>query len=526
MMRAMGYWLLVAGLIQCTVGYGQRDSLAEKYARTIKASDIERHLMELASDAYEGRETGMAGQKKAANYISEYFQSLGVSPCIGDSYVQTYPLKSERITGSVMTVNDVEYGFLKDFMCFPGFEDGSFAVDEVLFVGYGIETTNYSDYAGVDATGKVVFVLEGEPVDKKGLYKVTGSIEPSEWSTDWREKRRVAEEKGAKALIVVKRNFRGYVGRVKYWLEKPGMRLDYPIQRGEEVLPTYFVSEALGNVLLKQGGGKEMKKLEKRLRRKAGQRVLSVPVRVNMIRERTDYTGENVLAFFEGSDAGLKEELVVITAHYDHIGIVDGEINNGADDDGSGTCTALEIAEALAEARKDGVVPKRSILVMTVSGEEKGLLGSEWYSEYPVFPLEATVCNLNIDMIGRVDEAHAENENYVYLIGSDKLSSELHEVSESCNDRYTNLGLDYTFNAPDDPNRFYYRSDHYNFAKHGIPVIFYFSGVHEDYHKPGDDPEKILYEKTAKIGRLVFHTAWEVANRQERLKVDVVNDFD
>jgi Zn-dependent M28 family amino/carboxypeptidase len=233
---------------------------------------------------------------------------------------------------------------------------------------------------------------------------------------------------------------------------------------------------------------------------------------------------DNVLAFMEGSDPILKNEIVVISAHYDHIGIVKGEINNGADDDGSGTVTTMELAQAFALAKSNGFGPKRSILFLHVSGEEKGLLGSEWYSEYPVYPLANTVVDLNIDMIGRKDEDH-KSDRYVYLIGSDKLSTVLHTISEDCNKTFTQLELDYTYNDPKDPNRFYYRSDHYNFAKHNIPVIFYFSGVHEDYHKPGDDVEKILFDKVAIIGQLIFHTAWDVANRPERLPVDVTSDF-
>ena len=193
--------------------------------------------------------------------------------------------------------------------------------------------------------------------------------------------------------------------------------------------------------------------------------------------------------------------------------------------DRSGTVTVMELARIFMKAYKNGDGPRRSVLFMNVVGEEKGLLGSEWYSDHPVFPLENTVANLNIDMIGRVDEAHSDDENYIYLIGSDKLSSELHEISESANSSFTKINLDYTFNAPDDPNRFYYRSDHYNFAKHNIPVIFYFSGVHEDYHAPGDDVEKIMFTKMTNVGRLAFHTAWELLNRDEKIVVDKVNDF-
>jgi Zn-dependent M28 family amino/carboxypeptidase len=160
------------------------------------------------------------------------------------------------------------------------------------------------------------------------------------------------------------------------------------------------------------------------------------------------------------------------------------------------------------------------MLFMAVSGEEKGLLGSAYYAENPVFPLNNTVCDLNIDMIGRLDEKHEKTPDYIYLIGSDKLSSELHKISELANKTYTQLELDYTYNDEKDKNRYYYRSDHYNFAKKGIPVIFYFNGVHADYHKETDETEKINFEKMEKITRLVFFTAWELANRKERIAVD------
>jgi hypothetical protein len=230
--------------------------------------------------------------------------------------------------------------------------------------------------------------------------------------------------------------------------------------------------------------------------------------------------GENVLGFIEGTD--LKEELIIITAHYDHLGKHEEKTYNGADDDGSGTVAALEIAEAFMLAKKEGHGPRRSVLIMPVSGEEKGLLGSAFYADNPIYPLENTVANLNIDMIGRIDDWH-ENGDYVYLIGADMLSQELHDISEQINKEYIGLDLDYRFNAEDDPNRYYYRSDHYNFAKNNIPVIFYFNGVHEDYHKVTDTVEKIDFNKIQTITRLVFLTAWELANRDERIVVDKKN---
>ena len=226
--------------------------------------------------------------------------------------------------------------------------------------------------------------------------------------------------------------------------------------------------------------------------------------------------GENVLGYIEGSD--LKDELLIITAHYDHLGMHDSLIFNGADDDASGVSAALEIAEAFMLAKKSGNGPRRSVLIMPVSGEEKGLLGSRYYTDNPIYPLENTVANLNIDMIGRLDDWH-DNGNYVYLIGSDRLSYDLHQVNEKMNFEYVGLDLDYRFNEEDDPNRYYFRSDHYNFAKNNIPVIFYFNGVHEDYHKPSDTIEKIDFEEIKVITKLVFLTAWEIANRDERIKL-------
>ncbi|MEK9614588.1 MAG: M28 family metallopeptidase, partial [Flavobacteriaceae bacterium] len=219
---------------------------------------------------------------------------------------------------------------------------------------------------------------------------------------------------------------------------------------------------------------------------------------------------ENVVAMFEGSE--YPNEYIVVSAHLDHIGTRNGMINNGADDDGSGNVALLEIAEAFQEATAAGQGPKRSIVFLHVTGEEKGLLGSKYYVNNPLYPLDQTITNLNVDMIGRLDPKREDKDpNYIYLIGSDKLSQELHDVSEAINQKYTQLKLDYTFNDDEDPNRFYYRSDHYNFAKNNIPVIFYFNGTHKDYHRPGDTPDKINYELLAKRTKLIFHTAWELA---------------
>ena len=239
---------------------------------------------------------------------------------------------------------------------------------------------------------------------------------------------------------------------------------------------------------------------------------------VEYFRGRSNDSSENVVAYIKGIEK--PNEFIVISAHYDHLGIQGEKIYNGADDDASGTTAVMMIAKAFKKALDQGKGPKRSIVFLHATGEEEGLLGSRYYVEHPIFPLENTVANLNIDMIGRFDQKHADNPEFVYLIGSDKLSSELHTLSEETNKKYTNLMLDYTYNDESDPNRFYYRSDHYNFAKNGIPIIFYFTGVHKDYHRETDTADKIRYDLLHKRTQLIFHTAWEISNKENRLVVD------
>lgn len=243
----------------------------------------------------------------------------------------------------------------------------------------------------------------------------------------------------------------------------------------------------------------------------------------NDLKDLTDIdtivNSENVAAIIEGSE--YPDQYIVITAHLDHVGKRGEDIYNGADDDGSGSVALLEIAQAFKLAQEDGNGPKRSIVILHVTAEEKGLLGSEFYTDYPLYPLEQTITNLNVDMIGRTDPNRgSDNDRYIYLIGSDRLSTMLHETSERINKETVNLELDYTFNAPDDPNNFYERSDHFNFAKNNIPVIFYFSGTHEDYHGPGDTPDKIRYDLLTERTKLIFNTAWEIANMENKIVVD------
>lgn len=499
------------------------DTLAQRYGNTITAGDLSRHLHIIASDEYEGRETGKKGQKMTAQYLASQFKNMGLPP-VFDSYFQEFPLKIQYPEGVNFILNGKEYEFLKDFYFMRGFEDTTFQTSEIVFAGYGIDDEKYTDYPkknSPDLNGKVVMFIQGEPCNEKtGISLISGNQKPSAWSTNWRLKLEKAKEKGAAAALIIAPDILKNMETMRHFIEMPSMKLEDDKEPARYVLPNFTLSKEMADLILASGNtntGELQKKINKKKKTKS--LVLKAGIFIGMERKTEKLTSENVIGFIEGYDH--KEEILVITAHYDHLGKDDTAVYNGADDDGSGTVALLELAEAFSKAKKEGNGPRRSILIMPVAGEEKGLLGSQFYTDHPLFPLEKTIANLNIDMIGRLDEKHTDNPDYVYLIGSDKLSADLHRISEKANETYTRLELDYTFNDPADKNRFYYRSDHYNFAKNNIPVIFYFNGVHEDYHKPTDEVSKINFQKMEKITRLVFFTAWDLANRNERIKTDV-----
>jgi len=496
----------------------------ETFAATITADEMKTKMARIASDEFAGRETGMEGQKLCATYLAEHFKSLGLPPVVNGGYLQTYPLREETNAGYGLIINGKPYEFLKDYFAFQGIPDKTYASDKIVFVGFGINDpeSGINDYRGLDVKGKVVAFFEDEPVNKQGYSLVTKTTEISAWSSDLKLKTEAAANAGAVAILSIQKHADHDIEMYRHYIEKPKT-----YREGKSVkpaFPKFYVSEQLADDFLKVAN-KKYSTQSLREEYRTGKRdkgfEINVPVEMTVKTDVRQITGENVLGYIEGTD--LKDELVIITAHYDHLGKTDKGIYYGADDDGSGTVSLMEIAEAFVAAKNAGFGPRRSVLIMPVSGEEKGLLGSEYYSENPVFPLEKSVVDLNIDMIGRVDKEHEGNFNYVYIIGSDRLSKDLHRINEEANKQYSNLELDYTYNNPKDPNQFYYRSDHYNFARKGIPVIFYFTGVHDDYHKMTDTPDKLNYDKMAKIARHIFFTAWEIANRNERPKVDGKN---
>lgn len=501
--------------------FAQQDSIALKFSQTITANDLSKHLHILASDEYEGRETGRKGQKMAAEYIATHFKNLNFPPIVNDtSYFQHYPLKEESVGDVSISINDIPYKFLKDFYCTSrSSANMNLFANEIIFLGYGIETDKYNDYKDMDVDGKVILIFQNEPMKKK-ISQITGTENTSEWTYQWRKKLETAKKKGVAAILFVVEDIEKTVKKEMHGIQYTSMKLENDTSVNK-YLSNFYISKEMAQQIIVS---KQKDILDiKRFMNETGTPYSFVTknlINIKVQKQNKNNTAENVLGYLEGSE--LKDEVILLTAHYDHIGIDGkGDVYNGADDDGSGTVAVMEIAKAFAEAAKNGCRPKRSILFMTVSGEEKGLLGSDYYSQHPVFPLENTVADLNIDMIGRLDKKHKKNPDYVYVIGSNMLSSELHQINEAMNNTYTKLELDYTYNDPDEPNRFYYRSDHYNFAKNNIPIIFYFNGVHKDYHQPTDEVKKINFEKMEKISRLVFFTAWELANRKKRIEVDM-----
>lgn len=497
-------------------------------AETIKKEELKRHLSVLSSDEFEGRETGTDGQKKAADYIAKHFEGLDL-PRIGDdnSYFQKISFISEYWTNIKLEVNGDEVKHLLEFYAYPSTNarrDEPSVFNEIVFLGYGIDSEAYSDYEDVDVEGKAIMIYDGEPLDKNGVSYITGNEEPSDWSSNWRKKLEAAKDNGVSTVFIIDTNFKENVEQARRFIRNTGMSLGHSENAEENYANNVQISSTVARKIL----GKKFKKVvraRKKIKRKGKPKSVSIETDISLMQKKRvrQLLGENVLGYVEGTDVVLKDEVLIVTAHYDHLGKRGDDIYNGADDNGSGTSSVLELAEAFAEAKKKGWGPRRSVLFMLVSGEEKGLLGSEYYVNRPVFPLENTIANVNVDMVGRVDPKHEGNPNYIYVIGADRLSSELHQINEQANETYTQLELDYTYNEESDPNRYYYRSDHYNFARNGIPAIFYFNGTHEDYHRVSDTIEKINFEKMEKIARLVFYTSWELANRDKRIEVDVKN---
>ena len=502
-------------LFACGSGKGNNSKTANKsvanpadYAKTITQEELKTLLYKYASDEFEGRNTGEKGQKMAVEYLKNQYISMGISsPYNNDDYFQEVPLQKQKVAEAEIMVKGNSYDAYTNHIVLVLSKSLDLKTSEIVYVGHGIDADNYSDYKNIDVKGKIVLAKAGEPKDASGNYITSGTTENTKWTNGRQSlssKRNAAKDKGAKAMLYFDDTL--FSRYAPYYKRGISGRLSLK-SKGDD-FAFLMIEENLA------------KALHASISEDNSSKILNTDLTLKAERKTEDIMSENVVAFIKGSEK--PDEILVISAHLDHEGIKNGQVYNGADDDGSGTVAILEIAEAFQEAVKNGHSPKRSILFLHVTGEEKGLLGSRYYTDMdPIFPLENTVADLNIDMIGRIDPKRKEGDrNYVYLIGSDKLSTELHELSEEVNKKYTNVELDYTYNDENDPNRYYYRSDHFNFAKKNGPVIFYFNGTHADYHKPSDTPDKIEYDLLENRARLVFHTAWEVANRDKRIIAD------
>jgi hypothetical protein len=484
--------VLVTSALQ---SFAQKAPKPDSYAKTIMAADLKKHLFIVAGAEMEGRETATPGQRKAAAYIESQFKALGLQPGNNGSYQLYYNVYQDSLADLAFEVNGKAFEPDKDFNASINDISATMRFSEVVFIG----ANSVDSLKNINLTGKAVMIMAGPQQNQfqGGRFQPTGGIFGA------------LLNKGVAAIISVATNYpRSAAGR-------KGPQTTNAFRRS--ITPQQFtISEDLARAIA--GTDYDNAKSNTSIIKTYAANIL-----LDVRKTTLTLQSSNVLAVLPGTD--LKDEYLFVTAHYDHLGKRgDSVIYYGADDDGSGTVSVLEIAEAFTKAKAAGNGPRRSVVFMTVSGEEKGLWGSDYYSSHPVFPLDKTTADLNIDMIGRTDSSRKKGDslNYVYVVGDDKLSSDLRPISEAVNKKYLKMELDYKYNDPNDRNRIYFRSDHYNFAKVGVPIIFYYDGMlGADYHRPTDTPDKINYSLLAKRAQLVFYTAWEMANRNNMLKRDI-----
>ena len=490
-----GLFLTGALAIGLTMPLLAQNSPQVKYATTINAEDLKKHLTYLSSDELQGRDTGTEGGKKAGIYLADFYKNIGLAGPVNGGYFQQFNLVSVAYSKVTLQIGKNKLVENTDFIFIGDGDIKKVAKTDLVFLGLATD----ENLAKVEVKEKLVGIWAVGARTNDLITKVMDA--------------------GAAGIVVVtmegQSNFDRVANRYKSNAGKGRLGFEKPTAQK----PVFMVSSDVMGELF----GTPVETL-KEAAKSTPETIKSQKVSYQIVKSNTVVPTENVMGFLEGTDK--KEEVLVISSHYDHVGVDGkGDVFNGADDDGSGTVSVMEIAEAFAMAAKDGMKPRRSILFLNVTGEEKGLLGSEYYSEHPIFPLANTVNNINIDMVGRIDYEYqkAENKDYIYVIGSEMLSTQLKKINEYNNITYTDLILDYRYDAEDDPNRFYYRSDHYNFAKHNIPVLFFFNGVHDDYHQVTDTVEKIEFPLMTKRAQLIFYTAWDLANREKRTPVDGTN---
>lgn len=480
-------------LFLLTSFFAVSQTYAEKYKYYIKKKELKETLSVLSSDSLEGRATGEAGQKKATQYIKRLFKEQGVNPAFSSNkYLQPYTIVSVYPSGK-LKMNNINFSFLKDFIFFEKETITTINNKKIVYIPNAAKNS-------IDVKDKVVVLTKREVEDFDNIKL--------------KENYTYYKNKGAAAVMFMSPTFFSLRSEYQEQITEPYKLLKTDINDytdcpllfvGEEIMSSLTFSK---KSLRRISKGKELKNIEE---------LGSLSVSFNP--DTTHINTENVIAKIEGSH--LPDEHLVIMGHYDHLGInKSGDIYNGAANSGTGVSALLALAKAFKIADSQGNRPKRTVLFIAVSGEEMGLFGSRYYTENPILPLGETVAVLNIDRIGRTDSLHQSSSNYVYIIGSDFLSSELHQINKEANENYINLKFDYTYNDKLHPYRLYYRSGHFNFVKHGVPSIFYFGGFNEDYNKTTDKEAKIEYDKLEKITKLVFFTAWELLNNRQRPVID------
>ena len=484
-----------------------------KLAEYIQLENLKHHVYALAADSMQGRDTGEPGGIMAGNYIERHFKSFGIPPIGDTTYRQTMTVSWLRWEENEIRVNDnTTMRNFWDYLPMP--KDNrtmsDWEINEIVFGGYGISTPDYADLPKNEKSHKVLLIFSGEPTG------MDTQIELSHKLTE-------AGKAGYKLVLVIEENLRDLVlsNRRSFFRPlRPGTPAEPAVGQPNVIHISTNFAEKLAPQLFDDLSDdiSNQPKLDK-----LSGKTYSTQLFINLIKHLRVLEDDNILGYIEGTDPEKKHELIILTAHYDHVGQTEEEIFYGANDNASGTAAVMEIARAFQIAKDNGIGPARSVLAILLTGEERGLLGSAYYVENPVFPLENTIANINIDMLGRVDAKHKELgiSKYIYPIGSDRLSSELHEILLEVNEKYSNLHLDFTYNDPKDPNRYYFRSDHYNFARKGIPAIFFFNGLNDDYHKSSDTPDKIDYKNMTAVSRHIFHLAWELANRKKAVEADL-----
>ncbi len=509
-------------------------SAARRAAENITAKQMSDYLYFIASDEMEGRDTPSRGLDTTAKFIGMNLSRWGFRPAGDDgTFYQKMALLRETpdAQASSFSVGGANFKYGEDYFRLSGGSASAISAPTVYGGdGWFIKSKNIDALKNVDARGKIVVLYSDGAPTRAFATRLPVGVTQADLTgargSDWVDPLTYAKQKGAVGVIIVASN--DAAQNWERWSRSSVTARAFVEKfRIETSLPTIFVSQKAGDALFADAA-----KAPYRMSDSNASTILNASQTVSFnaaIKPERVYT-QNVVAIWEGSDPNLKAEMVAVGAHYDHIGISQNsqtpdKINNGADDDGSGTTAILSIAEALAKSAKR---PKRSVLFVWHCGEEKGLWGSQYFTNFPTVDLKNVIAQLNIDMIGRSKKANDANpknanlsgETEVYVIGSEMMSSKLGAEVKAVNDAYLKLKYDFRYDDTKDPNRFFFRSDHFNYALKGIPIAFWFDGVHEDYHQPGDEPQKIDYNKMQMVARTIFLTMWEIADLKERPKVD------